>query len=52
MILKLLTFLFESLIGRLPENKRKELADKFTDLLTEVVKASAEGAIKGMAKEK
>lgn len=50
MILKLLTFLFGSLIGKLPPETKKDLEDKFTNLLAEVVKAGVAGTIEGMKK--
>jgi hypothetical protein len=50
MIIKLLTLLFNTLIGKLPEDTKKELEGKFTSLITEVVKAGAKGAVEGMKK--
>lgn len=51
MLIKLLTYFFNILIGRLPEDKKKQLWEGFNKLLTEAVKAGAEGAIKGAMKK-
>lgn len=51
MIIKLLTFLFGKIIGNLPEDKRKELWNKFTTLLDEAIKAAAAGAVQGAMKK-
>lgn len=48
MIIKLLTFLFNKVIGELPEDKRKELMEAFNKVMTEAVKATTEGAIEGL----
>lgn len=50
MILKLLTFLFEKLIGRLPEEQRDTLRKEFGELLVKVIEAGAKGAAEGAAK--
>jgi hypothetical protein len=47
MILKLLNFCFEKLVGKVPEYKKQEFRNRFVLLLTEVTKAAAEGAVKG-----
>lgn len=47
MIIKLLGFLFKKVIADLPEEKKRELWVKFSILMTEVVKAAAEGAAEG-----
>lgn len=50
MIIKLLKFFFSKLIGDIQAEKRKELWLNFNDLLREVAKAAAEGAVKGLNK--
>lgn len=50
MILKLLRFSFSKLIGNLPPEKKEEFWRRFTELLSEVTKAAAEGAVKGAKK--
>lgn len=50
MIIKLLTLLFKKIIGDLPEEKKRELWVRFNTLLMDIVKASAEGTAKGIAK--
>lgn len=47
MIVKTISFLFEKLIGRVPEPRRTILRTEFKDLLLAVVEAGAEGAVKG-----
>ncbi len=50
MIIKLLKFLFKKLIGDLPDEQKRKLWLDFTDLLREVTKARAEGAVRGLKK--
>jgi len=50
MLIKTLRFLFSKLIGNIPEEKKRQLQLDFNDLLREVVKAAAEGAVKGVVK--
>lgn len=47
MIVKTISFLFGKLVGRVPEPRRTELRNNLEDLLVEVVRAGAEGAVKG-----
>lgn len=50
MIIKLLSFIFKKVIGTLPEDKKRDLWVRFECLLADVVKAAAEGAVKGSMK--
>lgn len=47
MILKMLSFFFEKLIGTIPEPRKTELRDSFKTLLVSVVEAGAKGAVEG-----
>lgn len=47
MIINILKFLFNKLIGQLPEATKRKLWFDFNDLLREVAKAAAEGAVAG-----
>lgn len=46
MIIFLLKKLFGVLIGKLPEEQKKELWSKFLELLSVAIKSAAEGAVK------
>ena len=50
MLIYLLRKLFTTLIGNIPEEKKRQLQLDFNDLLRDVVKAAAEGAVKGVIK--
>lgn len=50
MIIKLLSWLFNKVIGNFPEEKKDYFWLRFNQLMAEVVKAGAEGAVKGYAK--
>lgn len=51
MLLKLLKFLFKKLIADLPPETKHKLWLDFQDLLREVVKAAATGAVSGAMKK-
>jgi hypothetical protein len=44
MIVKMISFLFNKIIGRVPPEQRKELEKKFMVVLTEAIKAGVAGA--------
>lgn len=44
MIIKMISFLFGQIIGKVPPEKRKELEAKFMVVLTEAIKAGVAGA--------
>ena len=48
MLLKLTSFLFNMVIGKLPPEKRDKYKKELSSLLVNVVKAGAEGAAKGL----
>lgn len=47
MIVRTLSFLFDKLIGRVPEPRRTALRNNLKALLVEVVEATAKGAVEG-----
>ena len=47
MLIKVFVFIFGKLIGKIPEDKKAVLVEKFKELLTEMVKAGVKGAIEG-----
>lgn len=47
MIAKTISFLFDKLIGRIPEPRRSYYRMELKSLLLEVVEAGAEGAVRG-----
>lgn len=46
MIIKLLTSLFNILIGKLPDDKKEELKNAFGELIKQAVAGAVQGAIK------
>ena len=50
MIIKLLSFLFLKLIGNLSKDQKQALKKRFDELLSEAIKAGAEGAVSGLKK--
>ena len=47
MLIILIRKLFNVFIGKVPEGKKEQLKEDFEKLLSSVVKAAAEGAVKG-----
>ena len=47
MLIKAFNFIFEMIIGKVPEDKKRELRLTFRDLLREIFKAGVEGAVAG-----
>jgi len=50
MIIKLLKYLFNNVIGRLPEAEREKYREQFNELLECIIRAAAEGAVRGAKK--
>jgi len=47
MLIKSFKFIFEILVGKVPENKRAYYREVFSQFIQDVVRAGAEGAAKG-----